>query len=396
MEKTTYISFPGLGIGEFRVDNVAFTVFGRNVMWYGIIITIGIIAAYLYVNYRAKHNERIKSDDVMDYAIYLVVFGIIGARLYYVFTKFDNFKGDTFGDTLYNIIAVWEGGLAIYGGIIAGFLALVVVSLVKKIRLGKALDMVAPGVMLGQLIGRWGNFCNAEAFGGETTLPWRMGLRDVSEESAIYVHPTFLYESLWNLLGFILINILYKRKKFDGQNFLLYISWYGFGRMFIEGLRTDSLYVGDFRISQLVGFFCFFFGAALLTAMLIVTRLRKKDAALAAALADTGDAVLLPSDLKTAAESENAAVKSEDSAAESDPADRQRAAGDDTAQENDAAKKKAAPMPEAEQPLPSDRTEEAPAQAPAPAASSEATERSASFDISAAYADDDEEDDDPA
>lgn len=286
MEKTTYISFPGLGIDEFRVDNVAFTIFGHHIMWYGIIITVGIIAAFFYANYRATHNEKIKNDDVLDYAIYLVIFGIIGARLYYVFTKFDSFKADSLGATLYNIIAVWEGGLAIYGGIIAGFIALVIVSLVKKIQLGKALDMIAPGVMLGQLIGRWGNFCNAEAFGSETSLPWRMGLRDISEEAAVYVHPTFLYESLWNLLGFIIINIVYKRKKFDGQIFLMYISWYGFGRMFIEGLRTDSLYVGDFRISQLVGFFCFFIGLALLTAMLIVTRLRKNEAVTEAADVD--------------------------------------------------------------------------------------------------------------
>ncbi len=314
MEKTTYISFPGLGVDEFRVDNVAFTVFGHPIMWYGIIITLGIISAFLYVSYRAKHNEKIKNDDVLDYAIYLVIFGIIGARLYYVFTKFDSFKGDNFGDTLYNIIAVWEGGLAIYGGIIAGFIALVAVSLIKKIKLGKALDMIAPGVMLGQLIGRWGNFCNAEAFGSETSLPWRMGLRDISEKSAVYVHPTFLYESLWNLLGFVIINITYKRKKFDGQIFLMYISWYGFGRMFIEGLRTDSLYVGDFRISQLVGFFCFFFGLALLIAMLIVTHLRKKEAV-------TGTATAIPASEPAASDSvstESALSSSDASAPEAD------------------------------------------------------------------------------
>lgn len=277
MEKTTFISFPGLGIDEFRVDNVAFSVFGHNIMWYGIIITFGIILAYFYVCYRAKHNENVKTDDVLDYAIYLVIFGIIGARLYYVFTKFDTFKGADLGKTLYNIVAIWEGGLAIYGGIIAGGITLVIVSLLKKIKVGSALDMVAPSVMLGQLIGRWGNFFNAEAYGSVTELPWRMGLRDVTETAATYVHPTFLYESLWNLLGFITINLLYKRKKFNGQIFLMYISWYGFGRMLIEGLRTDSLYVGDFRISQLVGAACFFFGSATLIAMLIVTRLRKKE-----------------------------------------------------------------------------------------------------------------------
>jgi len=137
--------------------------------------------------------------------------------------------------------------------------------------------MVAPGVMIGQMVGRWGNFCNAEAYGGPTDLPWRMGIRAAGEAETIYVHPTFLYESLWNLLGFLLINLVYKRKKFDGQIFFMYITWYGFGRMLIEGLRTDSLYVGDFRISQVIGFLCFFFGLAVLVAMSIVLKLRKAD-----------------------------------------------------------------------------------------------------------------------
>jgi len=287
MNKTNYLSFPGLGIEEFRMDKVAFTIFGRDIMWYGIIITFGILCACAYVHYRAKKNEHIHTDHVLDYAIFLVVFGIIGARLYYVFTKFDSFKADNLWDTLYNIVAIWEGGIAIYGAIIAGGITLAVVSLIKKIKVGKAFDMVAPAVMLGQLIGRWGNFCNAEAYGRETTLPWRMGIRAEGSGETIFVHPTFLYESLWNLLGFILINLFYKRKKFDGQVFFLYITWYGFGRMFIEGLRTDSLYVGDFRISQVIGFLCFFFGSAILVAMSIVCHLRKKDeAALATATAD--------------------------------------------------------------------------------------------------------------
>lgn len=311
MEKTTFISFPGLGIDEFRVNNVAFSLFGHNIMWYGIIITFGIILAYFYVCYRAKHNENVKVDDVIDYAIYLVVFGIIGARLYYVFTSFDSFKGKNLGETLYNIIAIWEGGLAIYGGIIAGGIALVIVSKIKKIKVGSALDMIAPAVMLGQLIGRWGNFFNAEAYGEVTDLPWRMGLRDVSESAATYVHPTFLYESLWNLLGFIIINLLYKRKKFNGQVFLMYISWYGFGRMFIEGLRTDSLYVGDFRISQLVGFACFFIGSATLIAMLIVTHLRKKEAG-AAAVTESAAPAVIAAEAEKADDAENPAA--EDSA----------------------------------------------------------------------------------
>lgn len=280
-----YISFPGLGIDEFKMNKVAFSLLGRDIMWYGIIITVGILLAVLYVNYRATKNEGINTEHILDYAIYTVIFGVLGARLYYVIMEFDAYKGDGVLDTLKNMIAIWEGGLAIYGGIIAGGITLAVVSRIKKIKLGKAFDMVAPGVMIGQIIGRWGNFCNAEAFGGETTLPWRMGLRAPNEATAIYVHPTFLYESLWNLVGFLIINLVYKRKKFDGQIFFMYITWYGFGRMLIEGLRTDSLYVGDVRISQLIGFLCFFFGLAILVAMLIVTALRKKDEEKALALA---------------------------------------------------------------------------------------------------------------
>ncbi len=300
MNKTNYLSFPGLGIEEFRMDKVALTIFGRDIMWYGIIITLGIIGACAYVHYRAKKNENIHTDHVLDYAIFLVIFGIIGARLYYVFTKFDIFKGDNLGETLYNIVAIWEGGLAIYGGIIAGGITLAIVSIIKKIKIGKAFDMVAPGVMLGQLVGRWGNFCNAEAYGRETTLPWRMGIRAEGSFETIFVHPTFLYESLWNLLGFTLINLVYKRKKFDGQIFFLYITWYGFGRMLIEGLRTDSLYVGDFRISQVIGFLCFFFGSAVLVAMSIVCHLRQKETT-ALAITDTAEETITeePSKIET-------------------------------------------------------------------------------------------------
>ena len=284
-----YISFPGLNIEEFPLNRVAFSLFGRDIMWYGVIITCGIILAGLYAHYRGKNVEGITTDNILDYVIYLVIFGVIGARLYYVFTKFESFKADSFWDTLYNVIAVWEGGLAIYGGIIAGAIALIVVSLIKKINVFRAFDMAAPAVMIGQILGRWGNFFNAEAYGSETTLPWRMGIRPANSNSTIYVHPTFLYESLWNLIGFLIIHLLYKHKKFNGQIFLMYLSWYGFGRMFIEGLRTDSLYVGEYRISQVVGFLCFFFGAAILVGMLIVSHLRKLDTVKESVTSDTTD-----------------------------------------------------------------------------------------------------------
>ncbi len=246
------IAFPGLGIDKFIIDRTAFTVFGRDVAWYGIIIAIGMVVAVAYVMYRAKQYHGITSDDIIDYAISMIFFGVIGARLYYVLEPGS-------GYTFIEFFQIWNGGLAIYGGVIGGGLAAFVVSYVKGIRPLCILDMVAPGVMIAQAIGRWGNFCNGECFGGPTALPWGMELTHLSSrgnvvESFGVVHPAFLYESLWNILGFVLLNIFYKKRKFDGQVFLSYVAWYGLGRGFIEGLRTDSLYFGPFRTSQLLGF----------------------------------------------------------------------------------------------------------------------------------------------
>ena len=270
----TYVSFPGFGIEPFHMDRIAFSLFGIDVNWYGLIITCGMILAVLYALWHAKH-EGVKSDDIIDLALALIFCGVIGARLYYVIMEFDQYlvSGGTFlqnlGGTLYNCIAIWNGGLAIYGGIIAGFLAAMVVARAKRIPFPVIADIAGPAVMVGQIIGRWGNFVNVEAFGAETTLPWRMGVLysfndGVSFVSEKFVHPTFIYESLWNLLGLILITYFYKKKKFHGQMFLTYMTWYGFGRMLIEGLRADSLYVGSIRISQLVGFVTFVVGAVLI------------------------------------------------------------------------------------------------------------------------------------
>lgn len=273
-----YVSFPGLGIDPFHMER-EFEVFGRPIAWYGVIICIGIILAVSYALFRAKHTEKISVDTMTDLALFLIPFGILGARLYYVLfydlsqyiVTGKGFLGNLWG-TFRNCIAVWEGGLAIYGAIIAGFMVIVVFCRVKKLKLMKVLDLAAPAVMIGQLIGRWGNFVNVEAYGSATTLPWRMGIHvaDPLFENAAemgmwvkesFVHPTFLYESLWNLLGFALVNLVYRKKKFDGQIFYFYIGWYGFGRMLIEGLRTDSLYIGAFRVSQLIGFATFAVGA---------------------------------------------------------------------------------------------------------------------------------------
>ena len=271
------VSFPGLGIQEFNLNPIAFTIpigSGIEVRWYGIIITLGIILAFTYCSYRAK-QEGILFDDVLDMAIFTVIFAIIGARLYYVLTSLDKY------DSILDAIAIWNGGLAIYGAIIAGGITIFVMCRIKKIKFIKVFDATAPAVMIGQILGRWGNFFNGEAYGEEILegSPFyfiRMGLIPNIESSfrMHYFHPTFLYESLWNLVGFIIINALYKKKKFDGQIFFMYISWYGFGRMLIEGLRTDSLYVGVFRISQVVGFLCFVVGSIFLVVNLVKARRR--------------------------------------------------------------------------------------------------------------------------
>ena len=221
-----------------------------------------------------------KSEDVLDFAIWTVLLAIIGARTYYVLTTLKDAYGNWNYHSFLDMIAIWEGGIAIYGAIIGGAAALLLVSKFKKynkMQVLKMFDMVSPGVMLGQIIGRWGNFVNGEAHGIETSENFflRMGLSgaaDIPDKYSgvmTYYHPTFLYESLCNLIGFVLINIFYKKKKFNGQIMLMYLAWYGFGRMFIEGLRTDSLYIGVFRISQVVGFICFVVCTALLVYFLV-------------------------------------------------------------------------------------------------------------------------------
>lgn len=259
MKEKTIVSFPGLGIGEFTIDPVAvsFTIGEKpiEIRWYGIVICIGMILAFLYVWSKAK-NSGFTFDDVLDIALTVIPCGVIGARIYYVLMSPDEFHN------FYDVIAIWNGGIAIYGALIGGGISLLCLAKIKKKKVGLLFDMLGPAAMIGQICGRWGNFFNGEAHGVETEIFCRMGLYEGGK--MIYVHPTFLYESLWNLLGFILINAFYKKKKFDWQIFLEYIAWYGFGRMFIEGLRTDSLYLGPWRISQVVGFFCFVIGTSLL------------------------------------------------------------------------------------------------------------------------------------
>ena len=267
MLRISKISFPGLGIGEFSVNSVAFEIFGVEIAWYALFITFGMICCITYAVLQSR-KIGMTFDDVIDFALFTIPIGVIGARLYYVLSELDQYH--SFKD----VINIREGGLAIYGGIIAGTITVFVVSLVKKINFFAFGDCVAPGVLLAQGIGRWGNFMNGEAFGYETDWFCRMGLQNfLTGNKLMYVHPTFLYESLWNLLGVLLVYLFAKLigKKYDGQLILLTFGWYGLGRMFIEGLRTDSLYIPgtEIRTSQALALVIFVFCLAMLIYFMI-------------------------------------------------------------------------------------------------------------------------------
>ncbi|MDY3846123.1 MAG: prolipoprotein diacylglyceryl transferase [Eubacteriales bacterium] len=271
MLRISTISFPGLGIGEFNLDSVAFKVGSLTVAWYGIILTLGIIGAIAYLVYRRKYCNM-SLDDIIDFALVVVPMGILGGRLYYVLTSLEKYH------SFYDVIAIWNGGLAIYGAIIGGATGVILMCYIKKRNFFAIADCICPGVLIGQILGRWGNFFNGEAFGYETDIFCRMGVRNsLTYGQTMYVHPTFLYESLWNLLGLVLINLFFKHKKYNGQIFFMCFAWYGFGRMFIEGLRADSLYIfGSIRISQLVGGICFVVFGGLLLYNLIREKMKNK------------------------------------------------------------------------------------------------------------------------
>lgn len=251
------IRFPKLGL-ELTVNSTAFTVFGFTVTWYGILITAGMMLAMLYVFSRMR-KFGIDSDRAIDGIIGGIVGGIIGARIYYVIFHWDHYAGDW--KAIFNIR---NGGLAIYGGLIGALLVGAVICKLRKVRLLPMIDVVSLGFLIGQCIGRWGNFTNHEAFGSNTDNIFGMtsgkiqswikaNYTDGSVIADQPVHPCFFYESMWCLLGFILLHFVSKKwRKFDGQIFLMYVIWYGSGRFFIESLRTDSLYAGTLKISQVV------------------------------------------------------------------------------------------------------------------------------------------------
>lgn len=248
MLRDAAISFPMLG--DLSIDPpYKFSLFGFDVYLYGAVIALGFILAIFYCAHRSK-EFGIKEDDLYGFVIWMIPTAIIGARLYYVLFELDVYLANPA-----KIFAIRDGGLAIYGGIIAGIILALIWCKKKKVKLLALADLAVFGLLIGQTIGRWGNFLNREAFGRATDIFCRMGLT-TPDGVSIFVHPTFLYESLWNFVGFIFLHIWTKKghRRYDGQVAWLYVLWYGIGRAWVEGLRTDSLYIGstDIRVSQLL------------------------------------------------------------------------------------------------------------------------------------------------
>ena len=240
------ITFPGVGI-SLDPPTVAFRLGGLTVYWYGIILATGFLLGVLYCLKRSK-EFGVTEDQILDGLFIVAPVAIICARIYYCI-----FNWSEYADNPISCLYIWEGGIAIYGSLIGAVLMTIVYTRWKKLPLKPVLDLVAMGFLIGQFIGRWGNFINREAHGGVTDSFLRMGLEDASG-NITYYHPTFLYESLWNFVGFLFLHFYIKRRKYDGQIFTLYVAWYGLGRAVIEGLRTDSLYLfgTGIRVSQLL------------------------------------------------------------------------------------------------------------------------------------------------
>lgn len=248
------ISFPRLGV-EFNINPVAIDLpFFGGVRWYGILIALGIILAFLY-SCRVAKREGESADTISDILIYALPVSVIFARTYYVIFSWESYRNN-----FIDVFKIWEGGIAIYGAVIGAVLTGFIYCKLKKLDTLKLFDICSLGLIIGQIIGRWGNFVNAEAFGGYCSYIWGMSI-----DGATPVHPTFLYESLWNLIGFVVLSVLHKNRPFYGFTFFSYLSWYGTGRFFIEGLRADSLYLGNMRISQLIAFLCVLTGACVLS-----------------------------------------------------------------------------------------------------------------------------------
>ena len=238
------ISFPGLGL-EMNPGR-GLSIGPLSIRYYGLIIALGLVLAVIYGCRRSK-RFGLREDDILDGVLWVTPFAILCARIYYCVFSWSDFASDPI-----SVLYIWNGGLAIYGGVLGAVVGVSVFCKVKQIKLPALLDLVALGFLIGQGIGRWGNFFNREAFGAATESFLRMGLFNTKTQAFEYYHPTFLYESLWNLAGFALLHFLSGKRRYDGQIALGYVAWYGLGRALIEGLRMDSLYLGNFRVSQLL------------------------------------------------------------------------------------------------------------------------------------------------
>lgn len=246
MYQYTNISFPSLGID---IDPVReFSLGPLSIHMYGLVIVFGLVLAVIYCMRRAS-QFGLTEDHILDGVLWVTPFAFLCARAYYC-----AFRWDLYAANPISVLYIWQGGIAIYGGVLGAVVGMLVFCKIKKISLGATLDLVLMGFLIGQAIGRWGNFFNREAFGAETDAWLRMGLYSPLTGSITYHHPTFLYESLWNALGFVVLHFLSKKRTFDGQIALGYALWYGLGRTFIEGLRTDSLYIPGtgLRVSQVL------------------------------------------------------------------------------------------------------------------------------------------------
>ena len=238
------ISFPFLGL-EVNPPRTL-SIGPLNAYYYGLIIAVGLILAVMYACRRSE-EFGLKEDDILDGVLWVTPFAIVCARIYYVAFSWEDYVSNPI-----SMLYIWEGGIAIYGGVIGAIIGMWAICKYKKLKLTTVLDLILMVFLLGQSIGRWGNFMNREAFGAATDSFFRMGLFNERTGSWEYYHPTFLYESVWNLVGFILLASLAKKRRYDGQIALGYAAWYGLGRAFIEGLRVDSLWWGPFRVSQVL------------------------------------------------------------------------------------------------------------------------------------------------
>ncbi len=271
------VSFPALGI-DFTINEVAFSIGSYEIRWYAILIATGFILAFFYAMHRSPYFG-VNADKLFDCVIVGFFTAIVGARLYYVIFSWDAYKDDPI-----SILYIHKGGLAIYGGLIGALIGGCTMAKIRKLNIPGCLDLVALGFLIGQGIGRWGNFMNQEAFGTETTLPFGM-LSDTTGGKT--VHPCFLYESLWCLLGFVLLHFFSKKfQHYRGQVFILYLVWYGLERTVVEGLRTDSLYlpfsIGGYtpRVSQALSF------ALVITGIILLIIFRKRRETMGAVLMD--------------------------------------------------------------------------------------------------------------